>query len=41
MKKENIDDNQFTFFDVIDCGKNEEDKNNIMKFKNMLNEFPT
>ena len=33
MKKEKIDDNQLTFFDVIDGGKHEEDKKNIMKFK--------
>lgn len=26
MKKEKIDDNQLTFFDVIDGGKHEEDK---------------
>lgn len=32
MKKEKIDDNQLTFFDVIDGGKHEEDKKN-MKFK--------
>lgn len=31
MKKEKIDDNQLTFFDVIDGGKHEEDKKNIVK----------
>ena len=31
MKKEKIDDNPLTFFDVIDGGKHEEDKKNIVK----------
>lgn len=29
MKKEKIDDNQLTFFDVIDGGKHEEEYNEI------------
>ena len=36
MKKEKIDDNQLTFFDVIDGGKHEEDKKNIVKIPHTL-----